>query len=118
MVYCTVAINMFSFFKSAEKKKQLEEELGIRFDETLEKIIVFPGTKSEFEEFMGFKTKFVDLGNPQKGLVYWGFYSNNPFEAYTLLYQAEIIKSGTIALVNAQPFTEDGHDYYGMPVKK
>ena len=113
-----------------EKHRNKEEEARLynKIVSALKKIIVFPGSKDEFEEFIKYGTEWVDLGYTNKGLT-WSA-EGNPFGMYSSEVQKKIVESGIVVLVNAQEVLVksgysrvDGHTlfenrYYGMPVKK
>ena len=108
-------------FEAEQRQKQLELEKQII--DALRKIYVFPGSKSEFEDFIGYQTSWVDWGGTIKGLIFdWS--AENPFHIYTPEFQKEIVDSGVVALVNSNfsyhPLASSLGDkiYFGTPVKK
>jgi len=98
----------------------MEEELIKQIENSLKEICVFPGPKSEFEDFIGYKTSWVDLGGRIKGLAFYGKIppecSLNPFFLYKPKFQKKIMDSGIVALVNSSPI--DKNLYFGVPVKR
>jgi len=108
--------------EAEQKQKQLELEEQIV--NALKEIYVFPGTKSEFEDFIGYQTVWVDLGKRNLGILY-NDSRDNPFSGYDFDFQKKIVDSGVVALVNANfNHSNSSFDsyarthYYGMPVKR
>lgn len=108
-------------FETEQRERQLELENQIV--KALREINVFPGTKSEYEDFIGYQTSWVDLGGRIKGLMF-DEDASNPFHFYKPYFQKRIVDSGVVALVNSN-FTYNraymnsaNNFYFGTPVKK
>jgi hypothetical protein len=107
------------------KEKEREEAINLEkmLAEHFRNVIIFPGSKSEFEDFIGFEASWVDLGKKNKGLFY-DAQSKNPFRQYGLGYQEKMFNSEIIALVdcsynyNRAAYNPSDEYYYGIPVKK
>ncbi len=129
---------VFGIGKSREEKRFEEEQLRKneeeerQITEALRKIVVFPGDKKEFEDFIGYKTAWVDMGGQIKGLLVYagvdyndheGYEKYNPFVMYDIAFQRKILESGVVGLVDSN-FTNTrnmstGDDiYFGAPVKR
>lgn len=117
-------------FGKSEEQKRLEKEqrqkqieLENKVISALKEIYVFPGSKEEFEDFIGYQTEWVDLREKNKGLI-WQQSSENPFRSYNFELQKKIVDLGVVALVNAYYGYKyiymgfEKHVYYGMPVRR
>ncbi len=104
----------------------------------LKEIILFPGSKKEFEETYGYETEVVDLKTIGGGLYF--MLTNERLEHYenpfNKLYENQllnkIVDEGIVALINSVSFGNDWptdclNDYkliflknvfYGIPVKR
>jgi len=116
------------------KKKKIDPKWE-KINSYLKGVVVFPGSKAEFEEFIGYKTGFVDTGFEIKGLMYDPGYtykeksrayelfgnsqSDNPFWHYSEELQEKIVSDKVVALINATPrHLDECKAYFGMPVRK
>lgn len=114
--------------KALEQSQQQQrvEELEAKLAPILREIILFPGNKSEFEEFAGYETAFVDLNGNDKGLVYdvdyRRFQHPHPFHNHDVGLQQHMVNESVVALVNASRHYAGSQTFwrycYGMPVKK
>jgi len=93
----------------------MEEISRKELSDALKGIILWPGSKEEFEKFISYKTSWVDLGGRVKGLEYYER-CHNPFHHSKKEIQDKIFDEGVVALVNSSPIGED--IYFGIPVKK
>ena len=122
-------MGLFGFGKSNELKqyealqRQKKLELERLIVDALSEICVFPGSKGEFEDFIGYQTAWVDLGGRIKGLLF-DDNAHNPFHLYKPDFQKRIVDSGVVALVNSNfTFNRAAYNsadtyYFGVPVKK
>jgi hypothetical protein len=108
-----------------KEQKAAQDELVTKVNNALRQIYLFPGNKSEFEDFIGYQTSWVDLGRRNLGLWVDSEAWNNAFDHYDFDFQKKIVDSGVVALVNANlsrsgcTYTSNKWTYYyGMPVKK
>ncbi len=105
------------FTKSPEEKElilkqMLEEE---RITRTLKDIVLFPGSKKEFEEFIGHECDIIDVGEGyhDKFVVYQDLFLN-PKSGYC----RRLVDNGILALVNMNLSRAyaSGTVHYGLPV--
>jgi hypothetical protein len=84
----------------------------------LRKIVLWQGSKEEFEENIGFKTAEVDLRRRVEGLSGLWFVegAENPFPHYDKRTLKWLINEGVVGLVNAHPWPYGGKLYFGTPV--
>jgi hypothetical protein len=136
-------IKMFSSRDSEEKKrlkaekeqkKHEQELLEQRISETLGNVMVFPGSKEEFEDFIGYKTTWINMVDRTiKGVIYEhhrdiDMYApdgkpNNPFSNYDFEFQKQLSDAGIVAIVDTNYSFNSAHGwadrlYFGMPVAK
>ncbi len=115
---------------AAQEKKAAEQtakrEQYHRNCETLRAVRSFPGSKKEFEDFIGYRCEIIDLQSihpehSDEGLV-MRLHSHDRFMDYDADYQQALIDNGLVALVNAVPISTsrngDDHGRYGLPVRK
>lgn len=112
-----------------ERKIAYEEEQKIqeakaeeqRIYEALKTIIFFPGSKKEFEDFVGYECFVIDNGQRDKGLL-THFDPRNAFTKYDSDLRKKLVNDGIVGLINtittnfhvAQ--TTDNYGRYGLPV--
>lgn len=108
-------------------RAQLEaEEEGLY--KVLREVLVFPGSKEEFEQMTGDKFSLIDNGLFDKGLVYIGEHSddgdmvNLPFSQYSIETRRRLVSAGIVGLIHARPHSAfrigDDRARYGLPVGK
>ncbi len=105
--------------------KKETKELEKRVNESLDKIVIWLGSKKEYEEYVGHEVEFISelfMGIKQPILSY-------PFRG-DLLSRQIILRAGIEALVQAKPngiYSMPGHyagvyikkdSYVGIPVKR
>ncbi len=102
--------------KALEKRKQKEEHLVY---EALKQILIFPGSKQEFEELVDYGVFLIDTEANEKGLVLW----NNalPFSRYTFDFRKRMVDQSIVGLIHVVPYFSYGHNgwetgRYGLPV--
>ncbi|MEK6857041.1 MAG: hypothetical protein AABX39_00450 [Nanoarchaeota archaeon] len=102
-----------------EKRLQIQTAEEQRIDYVLKQILVFPGSKKEFEEFVGYECAVIDTERRDLGITYYG---NNP--NYTLGddLSKKLVDNGIVGIVNATPISiyrygDDG-GRYGLPVAR
>ena len=103
----------------------------------LRDVILFPGSKKEFEETYGYETEIVDLEIPSKGLLYADIFNSlgsrlhdasHAFELCSYNVRKSILEKNIVALINPI-FTGNlnyyqGYNnvnvpvYFGLPIKK
>jgi len=93
----------------------MNEKSRKELSNALKEIIVWPGSRKDFENFIGYKTSWVDLGRNIKGVVYHDE-DYNPFYFSKVEVQKRIFNEGVVAIVNSSPIKDDV--YFGIPVKK
>ena len=116
----------FEFAKSNEKKRLEAEqkELEQKINTALKEIMVWPGSKDEFEDYIGYKTEWVPMEDNIKGITYVERNKDDPFCFYNLDFKKQIMDEGVVALVSAnlsysQAYASpDQWMYFGIPVKK
>jgi len=84
---------------------------------SLKPITIFPGTKLEYEEFVGYKVEIINTDSPNKGVHI--IETGNPSISSSKLKNIEAIVNAIIK----SPSKMSGVDlipgiYYGLPVKK
>ena len=89
--------------------------------ETLRSVMMFPGSKEKFEEFIGYRCVVLDTRMNDKGLVMRPK-NLDRFRDYDANYQQYLVDSGLVALVDAVPISAhirgDDDGRYGLPVRK
>ena len=96
--------------KENERRKRVEP-----FVDFIEKIIIFPGSKDEYEEFVGYETEFVDNHEKEKGI----YLDPCPTCSGLDLNKARWLKKERVeALVRATLRFLERKYYYGIPVRK
>jgi len=92
---------------------------------TFRNVLIFPGSKSEFEDYMGYETDWIKDDDLNKGL-YAGDYNYFSGPAYSQKYVDRLTSEGIVAIVRAHPLNHPNkysgkgtiRIYYGLPVKK
>ena len=106
-----------AWFKTKEEKQRKKE-----IESAMSKVRLFPGTKKDYEDMVGYETKTIELGFRDCGVYFRGF--NNPECIMTLEFQEKLIKEGIEAIVNHSYSRSDAHlgsetiISYGLPVAK
>ena len=106
-----------------ERKYRYQEEMKLaeeqRIYEALKTIIFFPGSKKEFEDFVGYECFVIDTGKRDKGLR-TDINSKNTFSDYDSDLRKKIVDNGLVGLINVVPisiyFRGDDAGCYGLPV--
>lgn len=87
-------------------------------NETLSRVIIFPGSKAEFEEFVGYECEFIDVGRSRKGIAY-DMGDRDHFYSYTDGFKRMLIELGIIGIVNVSYGRGDySSKLYGIPARR
>ena len=78
-----------------QKEKEEYKEKQTMISEALRKVMIFPGSKEEFEDYIGYKTEWIHLEDNITKLRYrtdWCsyFWASNPFDYYNLDSQINV----------------------------
>jgi len=108
--------------KEAQLIKE-RNELENKVSTALNSIIVYAGSKADFEDQFRCKTEWVTLEGPLQGLLYDTSHKDNPFRNYSFENKKKIMELGIVALVSASYSHNGGYTpgnyeiYFGIPVK-
>ncbi len=102
--------NFIAPFKERNERKKIEERERKELRKTLANLITFPGTKLEYEEFVGYKVRIVDTGTRNYGIRL------NSIFSLDLDLQRRLVSRNVEALINCQRL--DYGEWYGLPVAK
>ncbi len=113
-------------FKSKEEKtKEISRKIYEKeFDERLSKVRFFPGSVVEYETFVGYKVRIIDIGIRDIGVLFGRTNEDIEYECYERFDRKKVlVEQGIEALVNCN-YTLGGnnmrfyHRLYGLPVRK
>ncbi len=112
-----------SFTKEEIRKMDEENE---RKREIIEKLIIFPAGKKDYEDFKGYEVEIVEVPYYNKGI--WFNHLLHPRGEEEFVIRDNIIDNGVEAIINAtgtlaiyefrEDFPEWIRDYYGLPIKR
>ena len=100
---------------SPEEVSELEEEI---IDKKLERIVIFPGSKIEYEEMVGYPVEIVEY--EQDGALHLSSVDRLRWKfCYDIDSKKGIIEEKVEAIINANYYMNDGFFYVaGLPVCK
>jgi len=123
----------------AEKEKDRilhqEHEAHEMLDEQLSSIVIFPGSLSQYESFVGHNVGVIDTGDKNKGIIvasgkdgvgkYTPYYVESPNRTpgQDIVLKRHLVEQGVEAIVGAN-YTLGGNSrywcrsFYGLPVAK
>lgn len=104
--------------KEEEKRAKEEEEIRLAF----EKVIIFPGSKQEFEDFIGCGCEIIDTEELDKGVHLGPEGEIGRCDNQAFRVKNKMVANNIIAIINAAPYSwyrlGDDEGYYGLPVRK
>ncbi|MFH1174979.1 MAG: hypothetical protein V1725_07645 [archaeon] len=105
-----------------EEQRQLEEEIS-RVHAAWKSIIVFPGTKEQFEQKEGYAVEVMDLRKIYSNRRDLGLTYSKSSRTYSENFEGRkcLLDEGLVAIIHAVPESMHGGDdsaRYGLPVRK
>jgi len=110
-----------NFEKMRKKREECESTLEYKMREKLKNVSFFSGSKSEYEDMVGYEVEVIKLERNDKGVKFESHsrYVSCQEDEKTKVY---LFVNDCEALINCQRVQNDWHDqffgHYGLPVAK